>query len=151
MKKKNESRIGRVFRRIINIRAWMDYDRTKAGFVYLKNGFKKLFVPQKATTAENFDEVVKKMNLTENDIRSRQNSLWRLTVFMLVIAGLIFVFAGYHLFNGHLRATLLSLVVMLIALVLAFRYHFWYFQIKERKLGCSIREWFYQGIMGENK
>lgn len=151
MQKKRESRIGKVFRKVINIRYWSDYDRTKAGFLYLKQGFQKLFVPQKAQRADDFEEAVKKMNLTELDLSSRMNSLWRLSILMVVVASLIFVFAVYHLFSGHFSAALLSLVVMSIALVLAFRYHFWYFQIKQRKLGCTIKEWFHNGIMGENK
>lgn len=151
MKKEKGSRVLRVLSSIINVRAWIDYDRSKAAFQYLKNGIKKLFIPQKEVKTADFDRVAEQMNLTESDLASRQRALKRLSLFMLVIASAIFIYAGYHLFSGHFRAALVSLVVTLIALVLAFRYHFWYFQIRERKLGCTFREWFRQGLMGEKK
>ena len=68
---------------------------------------------------------------------------------MLLSACLIFVYAGYQFFYGSIKAFIVSLVVMLIALVLAFRYHFWYFQIKQRKLGCTFNEWYRRINRGE--
>ena len=46
---------------------------------------------------------------------------------------------------------LLQAIDTLIALVLAFRYHFWYFQMKQHKLGCTFNEWYRQGLLGEKK
>ncbi len=52
---------------------------------------------------------------------------------MLLIAALIFVYALYHFYAGTFKAAFVSLTVMMVALALAFRYHFWYFQIKSRQ------------------
>jgi intracellular multiplication protein IcmV len=52
---------------------------------------------------------------------------------------------------GSIKAFIVSLVVTLIALILAYRYHFWYFQMKQRKLGCTFSEWYKQGLFGEKK
>ncbi|QBR83300.1 type IV secretion protein IcmV [Legionella israelensis] len=151
MKKEKGSRTWKVITSIFNVRAWIDYDRIKAAWLYIKNGIKKLFIPQKKVKKADFNRVVEEMNLTEKDLISRQKALKRLSIFMVIVAFGIFTYAGYHLFSGNIRATVVSLVVMLIALTLAFRYHFWYFQIKERKLGCTFREWFRQGLMGEKE
>ncbi len=151
MKKKSGSRIGRVFKRIINIRAWSDWDRMKAYTQYLVTGIKRLFVPQKHIESESFETAMTKMNLTDADLLIKQNALFRLSVIMSVAAILIFGYAGYQLFYGTFKAAFISLVVMTIALVLAYRYHFWYFQIKHRKLGCTFNEWYRQGILGEKE
>lgn len=149
MKKQSESRIGRVFRRIFNVRAWFDYDRMKGWTDYLLSGIKKMFVPQKQVATESFAEAVKRMQLTEDDLQIKENSLWRLSVVMLILSVFILIYAIYQLIAGTWIASVISLVVMMIGLALAFRYHFWYYQIKARKLGVSVQEWFHQGLLGE--
>lgn len=151
MKKKSGSRIVRLFKRIINVRTWADWDRMKSFTLYLVGGFMKLFVPQKTVDTESFEEAIARLNISQSDLMGKQKALYRLSLVMVVAAFLFFVYAGYQVFYGSFKATLVSLIVMLIALVLSFRYHFWYFQIKYRKLGCSFHEWFRQGLMGEKE
>lgn len=151
MKKKPGSRIIRMFNRIINIRAWADWDRMKAFTLYLGNGFARLFIPVTNTETESFDEAMTRLKINNTDLIIKQKALFRLSIVMVCAASFIFIYAGYHLFYGTYRATIVSLVVMMIALVLAFRYHFWYFQIKSRKLGCTFHEWYRQGLLGEKE
>ncbi len=148
---KKQSRIVRLTTRIINVRTWFDWERMKAFTLYLGNGFKRLFVPQKKIEGESFDEAVKLLNLSDESILVKQKSLFRLSIIMVLAALLIFGYAGYQLFYGSIRAFLVSLIVTLIALVLAFRYHFWYYQMKNRKLGCTFNEWYRQGLLGGKK
>lgn len=149
MKKISESRIAAVLKNIFNIRWWIDYDRLKSYTVYLSDGIKKVFIPRQAQQAESFEKAVKEFNLTEKELAARQKGLYRLSLIMSALALFMLVYAGYHVFYGSLRATIISIVVMLIALVMAFRYHFWYFQIKQRQLGCSFRQWYREGLLGE--
>lgn len=150
MKRNAESKIGRIFKRIFNVRAWADWDRVKAFTVYLLNGIKKYFVPQgDQGKGESFAAAKARLNLTDEELLSKQQGLFRLSVLMVTVAVLLLGYSVYHVFCGSFRAVVVSCVVMVISLVLAFRYHFWYFQIKERKLGCSIAEWFKHGLKGE--
>jgi len=148
MKNRSESRIVRIFKRIINVRLWMDWDRLKSFNLYMISVIKNLFIPQKPNVTESFEAAKKRLNLSDAVILARQKGLLRLTILMLSCAFLLFIYAIYLLFLGGYRGSLISLVVMCIALVLAFRYHFWYFQIKERKLGCTFHEWFTKCLMG---
>lgn len=149
---KKQSRIISVITQVINIRKWFDWERVKAFTLYLGNGFKRLFVPQKQKKeVESFNETIRKLNLSEQDILAKQKSLLRLSIIMLLAAVLILTYSGYQLFFGSIKAFLVSLIVTLIALVLAFRYHFWYFQMKQHKLGCTFNEWYRQGLLGEKK
>ena len=151
MKKTSESRTKRVFNRIFNVRTWADWDRMKSFTLYLTRGIKNLFVPQEKELEESFAAAQARLNLSDADMQVRQKSLYRLSLLMVVMAFLLFGYAIYHLVLANFLACILSLVVMTIALVLAFRYHFWYFQIKQRKLGCSLHEWFRQGLMGDKR
>jgi len=149
MKNNSGSRIGRVLKSIINIRYWADWDRMKSFTRYLVNGFKKFFVPQKQANGESFEAAQKRLKLSDSDLIARQAGLLRLSIIMVTIAVLLFFYSIYLFASRGYLGGVVSIVVVFIALVLAFRYHFWYFQIKERKLGCTIQEWFKQGLMGE--
>lgn len=151
MKKNSESRIGRVFKRIFNFRYWADWDRVKSFTAYVGHGMKKLFVPMKQHQVDSFEESMKKYHVTEEALQDKQKALLRLCLIMLGAALLILLYAAYQLYYGAYRATLISLIVMLIALALAFRYHFWYFQMKTRHLGCTFLQWWRQGVMGEKE
>ncbi|WP_058530070.1 type IVB secretion system protein IcmV [Legionella londiniensis] len=151
MKRKFGSRITNLLKRVLNIKAWLDWDRLKRFTRYLGLGFKKLFIIQIEPVQENFEAAKTRFNLTESDLLQRQKALFRLSLFMIAIALMVFSYAVYQLYFANIIAFLLSLVVLFIALVLAFRYHYWYYLIKKRKLGCSLHEWFTQGLMGNKE
>jgi intracellular multiplication protein IcmV len=151
MKKQTDSKIIKMLGSILNVRAWFDWDRVKAFTLYLINGFKRLFVPKKNVETESFAEATAKLDINDESLQIKQKALFRLSIIMLISAIAIFGYAGYQLIFGSFKAMIVSLVVTLIALTLAFRYHFWYYQIKQRKLGCSFDEWFKQGLLGEKK
>lgn len=151
MKKPSDSKIFKLITSILNVRVWFDWERVKSYTFYLSNGFQQLFISKITVDAESFKEATTKLQLDDASLLSKQNALYRLSMLMLVLAFFVLGYSGYQLFYGSFKATIVSIVVTLIALVLAFRYHFWYFQIKHRKLGCTFDEWFRQGFLGEKK
>lgn len=148
MKNTSKSRTRRLFNRLLNVRGWADIDRVRAGKDYIVDTCGTWLNPKKAKKVESFDAALMRLNLTDADLLTRQKGLLRLSFIMVGMAFLIFLYLLYNLFYARFLAVLLCTVVVLLALVLAFRYHFWYFQIKHRKLGCSVYEWFHQGILG---
>lgn len=154
MKTQKSSRTLGVIKNVFNVRKWSDFDRMRAFTNYLGTGIKRMVIPRKeavADTKKTFAATVSEMKLSEKDLAARSKGLYRLSILMCVIAFCIFSYAVYHMIYGSIKAVIVSLVVSLIALVLAFRYHYWYFQIKERKLGCTFKEWYRQGLLGEKE
>ena len=115
----------------------------------IKRALTLLFIPQSPTQTETFKAAVKRLGLSEQDLVIKQQGLMRLVVLMLVLALGLLGYTVYQGIYGSILGVVVSLVLTLIALVMAFRYHFWWFQIKHRKLGCSLREWFHRGVLGE--
>ena len=150
MKKKPMSRTTGLIKTLFNVRSWADWDRMKAFTLYLLNGTKQYLVPQKTVDKESFKEAKKRLNLTDADLLARQKGLLRVSLIMVFFAFSLFVYAIYHFIYLQFLGGILSLVVMCIALVMAFRYHFWYFQFKENKLGCTTQEWF-KYLMGDKR
>ncbi len=156
MKKKSGSRIVRVFVSIINIPYWFDWERLKSFTIFLGTSIRRLFMAEtidanddknNPALTESFESAQKELKLSDEDLLIREKALYRLSILMSLMALGIFIYSGYHFFSGHFRAGLLSLIVMMIAVALGFRYHFWYYQIKNRKLGCSINEWLKKGFL----
>jgi len=152
-KKPRRNRTLNTVKKIVNVRAWLDYDRLAAMNLYLVNGIKALFVPKKASekSSVSFDDAIREMNLTPAMLKKRAKGLYRLSFLMSFVALLIFIYTGYNLYQGYWAAAMVSFVIMGIAVTMACRYHFWYYQIKVRRLGCTFQEWFYMGVLGKPK
>ena len=118
---------------------------------YFLGVFERLLIPKKMIKnpkAASFDKVVAKLNLSEEELKVRAHGLLRLGYIMSFMAFVLFCYTGYLIVYGSLKAVLISSIEMIVALALAFRYHFWHFQIYRRKLGCSVKEWFQTSFMG---
>lgn len=133
-----------------SVRKWVDYDRLSDNATGLKKVFLKLIVPAAPKHHESFESAVVRLKLTPADIQKRMSSLKRLLVLMLVIAATIFIYTIYNLIKAHWIAVILSFILFILTLVVAFRYHFWHFQLQQRKLGATFREWLFFGLLKHN-
>ena len=133
-----------VTSKLIDIRVdkWMSLDYIKDVSSRTRYILKDLVVPQKATRTETFEQALERLHLSENDIAQRKIEFTRLLYTFLTIAGLIISYALYMIIMGNPISSLVSFCLSLYALSQAFRFHFWLFQIKNRKLGCTLKEWF---------
>jgi len=129
--------------KIVDVRVdrWMSLDYladTTSRFKYL---LIDLVVPKKAQYSETFEEALKRLNLTEEDIKQRKKEFTQLFYFFIFLALTIIIYALYVAFQGNILSTFIAFCLSLFCLTQAFRFHFWLFQIKQRKLGCTWREW----------
>ncbi len=62
-----------------------------------------------------------------------------LFIFILAFAML---YAFINLIKGHYTLFFLSLSFSFLCLIFTFRYHFWLYQMKRKKLGCTFTEWY---------
>ena len=91
MKKFSQTKIGNLISKIIDIRRWSDWSRVKGYTLYLANGFNRLFLPQKETHAESFEEAKTKLNLSDESMIVKQKALFRLSLTMVITAFLILI------------------------------------------------------------
>ncbi|MCH9756184.1 MAG: type IVB secretion system protein IcmV [Gammaproteobacteria bacterium] len=151
MSVKPGARIGARLSRVFRFKLWLDVDRIKGFTLYITGMFKKFFVPQPQKPKESFDLAKERLDLDDELLLKRQRALLRVSILMLFFAVLLVGYGIYQVFYGAVLGVLLSVVVTFIALTLAFRYHFWYFQIREKKLGCSFKQWLHEGLLGGKK
>lgn len=133
---------GKVVKPFVNFPAWMGWQQISTTGKSIKDAAKLITKPAQAKRKETFDEALQRLRLTENDLQQRAKLFRRMMMVYSGIALILFFYTIYLLAGAHLAAGLLSFVLTLLALSLAFRQHFWYFQVQQRKLGCTIKEWF---------
>ncbi len=130
---------------IFNFRVskWFGYDSVKATSENILDIGRSIFQAEHAETSETFEEAMKRLNLTEADLKARITEFTKLMIIYMLVAALIFAYCLYIVFvHKNVLGFFMGFFITIYALTFAFRYHFWIYQIKHRKLGCSIREWF---------
>jgi len=135
--------IGWAVKPMFNFKSWLAFDTVKGGFKAVVSAGKKLVRYETAKHHETFAQAAERLQLSESDLQGRAQEFLKLTLIYLAIAVVILLYALYLFFWGESPAGgMLAVGVSALAFFYAFRYHFWLFQVKNRKLGCTFKEWF---------
>lgn len=151
MSKEKSSTTNNLIKAFFNPRAWSSYDMMLDIWSYLVDAVTRFFLPAPRKNYQKLDEVMIKLSLSEKDIQLRKKIFFRMSILLFILGLLIFAYTVYHLLYRQYIVVIVGTVVSLLALTFAFRYHFWYFQLKKEKLGCTFKEWFRQGLLGEGE
>jgi intracellular multiplication protein IcmV len=141
--KKTMRGVGRFIKPLVNFPVWIGWKNLKENNQRLGALMKVLFAPSKINiTPETFAEAVARLGLTEADISARQQYFKRLAILYALIAVALLVYAFYLLFVEETALGFaMSLAVVWMALALGFKQHFWYTQMRVRRLGLSFKDW----------
>lgn len=154
MQKRQRRSFSEVVRGIFNVRVWVGADWVRSFWAFILTSARRMLVPnsqQKSERDETFAEAQARLAISDEDLNSQGNALLRMSILLFSIGVLLFFYAIFQLVYGSLHGFILTLSLVGLAWVIAFRYHFWSFQIKYRKLGCSLREWYRYGLRGEKQ
>lgn len=134
-----------------NPSAWLGLDQLIAYNRVITSTLKTTFTAEKTEHAETFEEAMVRLNVTEAELQERAQ-LYRWYTLLFLLLGILSLGTGfYYLFAYHTFAGwLLATCVALLFGAQAFRYDFWHFQIKQRRLGCTVAEW-WSGKVGTPK
>ena len=129
-------------KRFVDVSAWLGTAEIKRNTGNLKQLAKMLFTVKKPEVNETFEEAVKRYNLTEADLEQKQKhylitSSLCFALFLGILSYTVYLFSV-----GHYMSFVMSAMVSLLASAFFFKEHFWYTQIKHRRLGFTFFEWF---------
>jgi intracellular multiplication protein IcmV len=131
----------------VKVNKWINWNGIKDTFSKTTDTAKDLVRTHHVGEPETFEEATKRLGLTEQDLKTKIQNFSKLFLIYVFIATIIFSYSVFiTIKNKNLPGFLLGLAVTSLSLVNAFRYHFWCFQIKSRKLGCSFKEWLHDEI-----
>jgi intracellular multiplication protein IcmV len=124
---------------------WLGLNTVKSQTNYLiellKGVFGTIFGLKKPTQHETFEQAMGRLGITEASLNEKQQFYLVYSFFFIFFAVITVAVAIVFMIKGHFLACLISFAITLLMLSQAFRYHFWQFQIKYRKLGCTFEEW----------
>lgn len=110
---------------------------------------KSLFTKDTPVREESFADAMVRLNLTEEYVK-RTAATYHIYAILFFILGLaIFTYGFYVLFaHSTLSGWLLSMAASGLCLAQAFRFDFWSYQMRVRKLGVSFNEWL-ESVVGK--
>jgi intracellular multiplication protein IcmV len=134
-------RIKKIIKPLVDVPTWIGYRQLAAANRSIFSFAKKCLLPEEAGVQESFSTAFARLQLTEADLAARIKVFKRLQ-WLWMILFLVSIAYGVYLLSEHaLRGFFPCLGFSFVILTQVFRYHFWIFQIRHRRLGCTFREW----------
>jgi intracellular multiplication protein IcmV len=136
---------GKVAGQIVDVRVdkWVGVNTIKAHTYLLVSFVRSVFRMDQAMREETFEEAMARLNLTEAMLEQRRRQYSILVYLFLVFSSTVFVYGMYLAYCHNWGGMSLAVALMFYSLSQAFRYDFWVFQFTRRKLGCSVKEWWF--------
>lgn len=134
--------VKKVAKPFIDFPTWMGLSQLKENAGALYKSIKTSFVIDKGRYNETFEQAVKRLHLSEQDIQNRSQQFKILALVYLVLGLGIICYGLVLLYLHYYSGGFAAIAIACTSLALSFRNHFWFYQVKQRKLGCSVMEWF---------
>jgi intracellular multiplication protein IcmV len=133
---------GKALKPFVNFPSWMGWKQISQTGQGIKGLATSIFSRPESKRVETFEEAIARLGLDEETIQRRSRGFLKSALIYLLFALGIFAYTVFLMITtSYILAILFSLVLSLFILTLAFRQHFWYFQMKVRRLGCSFEDW----------
>lgn len=130
-------------KKVVRIKEWSDFDRSMSFFMYVKSLFKNLFILKEVDhhPLKDFSAVVDSYHLEKNELEQRASFFKKLTFLYLFIFFSICVYSFYMFYHSAYFVGFVVICMSLIALCLAFRYHFYLTLIQQQRLNLTLKDW----------
>lgn len=129
-------------RTFFNPRAWVGYDYLKTQTLDIYATLRGLFAAPIPAREETYDEALERLHISDKAAQATAHSYFIYSLIFFIIGSATFVFGFILLFYyDTFLGWLLAMSTSALFFTQAFRYNFWCFQIKHRKLGCTFAEW----------
>ncbi len=134
--------IKKFFKTFVDVKKWSSFDEVSANTKNTWGLFKRLFSRGGGEKRqETYEEAIARLSLNPEEVVARKNNFLYSTMIYAFFALGFFSYLVYLLLNARFLAASLTIVLVALMLVAAYREHFWYMQMSKKKLGCSFKEW----------
>ncbi|MEY3182753.1 MAG: intracellular multiplication protein IcmV [Pseudomonadota bacterium] len=134
---------GKVMGQIVDVRVdkWVGVETIKENTSALLAWVKTVFRVQEAHREETFEAAMARLQLTDTMVEERRRQYSILVYIFLAFSFIIFAYGIYLAYQHSWGGVSLSMALTVYSLSQAFRYDFWVYQFTQRRLGCSVKEW----------
>ena len=130
-----------IYKTFLDVPTWIGWGTLKVNTKNLIDMTKDILVVKKVDE-ETFEQAKKRLNLTEKDIERAKNYYVKFSMLFLAVTVLSLIYTFYLFLSAYFLSGVIAFLVTVLSALESFMFHFRYFQIKHRKLGCTIKEWF---------
>ncbi len=136
----------------VNPKKIMGPESVKMQTKIMSDSFKSAFKRNKKEkyTPTSFEDCMQHYNISEADLKKRIKNANYTVSFCMGLSLLTLVSLVYQCMQHSISGAVLSLTLALLLWAMAFREHYNLFQMRERKLGCTVKEWF-NSLFKKNK
>lgn len=125
-----------------DVPSWMGLKQLKSQTGFLINNIKPIFKARKITASQmTFDQKIAEWNIDNAHLDLLMNRFIYHSLIYLILGFLCVGYAFYLFLHQYTLSGITTILIAIIIFLKAFSTHFWYFEIKHRKLGCTLREW----------
>src|SRR3990167_5594377 len=132
-----------------NFNTWLGVDYLAGLTQNLGNYAKSLTKYSIKEKKDNFEDVCEDFNLDEEKLQLQKRQFLFVAWFSCLCALAVAFYTVTLLLKVMYLSSLLGFAIVILCLSQAFRYSFWHYQLKERRLGCSLKEWLYSLFRGD--
>ena len=111
------------------------------GGKFIGDTIRGFFNIPKIEQKETFSQAMSRMKLTEADLSKQISRYWQQFWIFVTFSFIALGYALYAFMGGGIATGLVTILAATLLFAYALRAHFWIFQIKNRKLGCTWQEW----------
>ena len=134
------SYVKRTVKTNTNVKGWSGWDLIKDNAQVVKNFANDLKAPT-LIVPQSFEEAMKQYGLSESDIKKQIRTHFITACVCVVLSLAAFLWMFHLLFKGMFLSGLVSFALSALMAAYGFREHFAYFQLKQRRLNCTVSEW----------
>lgn len=144
--KKFKKRLASFGKRFVNL-DWANKDFIEKILQDIIDVIYSIFSVKKSSRHETFLEAKQRLQLTDADIQKKYKTCLFLAYFFYVSSVLVLCYTIVCILNGNILQGIGMTGVFMALLGFTFKYHFWYFQLKTKRLGLSLGEWWQYAIL----
>lgn len=141
---KTIGRVSKIFIPFHNYKKLVGLEQLKESYQNASSSAAEIFKSKKSAAIplkETFEEAVQRLNLTPEMLENRKQSFFKMALFYLTIASILGIYLITLLMSKSFLASLITFVLVIVALALFYREHFWYTQMKQKRLGLNFKDW----------
>lgn len=124
-----------------NPSGWLDTETLSTSTATIWDVIKATTTPDTPLREESYQGALKRLKISDKEAQERGKTFTVYAYIFASLGALCILFSFYLLFYHTFFGWIIGLCAAALFFGQGFRFHFWAFQIKHRKLGCSFEEW----------
>lgn len=130
-----------------SIKGMMSYNNIKIGADFVQGMGQAVLKKSEDELRESFEEAIARQGLTLEHVQNMQRIYLRNAIIYFLIGLSLACYSIWCFINGYFNAGIIDLTLTAYIFVCCIKSHFWYFQIKQKKLGCTFKEWYNNTVL----